>query len=105
MEDEEDEREQARAQPSTDKSITGTKRKSEADDADSVRLQDRETTDQRGMIIDTAKPAETTGSKRKADDEQIDESRTKDTGNDMSSVTASHPGQIHFGGKYEKGDP
>ena len=102
MEDEEDEREQARAQPSTDKSIKGTKRKSQEDDADAVRLQDSETTDQRGTIVDPAMPAETTGSKRKADDEQIDESRTKDRGNDMSSVTASHPGQIYLGGKYAK---
>ena len=105
LDDEQDEREQARTQQSDVKSIKGTKRKSEENDADAVRLQNREATDQQDMAEETAKSAETTGTKRRADDdEQIDESRTKDRGSDMSSVTASHPGQIHRGGKYAKGD-
>ena len=105
LDDEQDEREQARTQQSDVKSIKGTKRKSEENDADAVRLQNREATDQQDMAEETAKSAETTGTKRRADDdEQIDKSRTKDRGSDMSSVTASHPGQIHSGGKYAKGD-
>ena len=105
LDDEQDKREQARTEQSTDKSTKGTKRKSEEDDADAVRMQDREATNQQGTAEDTAKSAGTSGTKRRADDnEQIDESRTKDRGSDMSSMTTSHPGQIHSGGKYAKGD-
>ena len=70
----------------------GQKRDAE-DDANDEERMSRDASVQRAMER---------GQKRK-DADQDDTARTEDRADDMSSIT-QHPGQVHFGGRIEKGD-